>query len=133
MHRSAEREFPRQARLTQARDYRAVFAGAERIADRYFTILVGRNKAGTARLGLAISRRRARRAVDRNRLKRLVREHFRHKRRELGNLDCVVMAGPAAAGATRATLNASLERLWQRVARTCEASSSRSSEYTGGP
>lgn len=118
--------------MTDAREFRAVFAGAERYADRYFTILVGPNSREGARLGMAISRRNARRAVDRNRLKRLVRERFRHRREQLAAFDCVVMVRPPAAGAARATLNASLERLWERVARQCEVSSSRSSESTSG-
>lgn len=63
---------------------------------------------GGARLGLAISKKQARRAVDRNRLKRLVREAFRLNRAQLNGLDLVVMARQAAVEADNRRLTASL-------------------------
>jgi len=51
---------------------------------------------GSARLGLAVSRRVGN-AVERNRVKRLVRETFRRRRRTLAGLDLVVTGRPAAA------------------------------------
>ncbi len=67
-----------------------------------------------ARLGLAVSRRAARRAVDRSRLKRLARESFRH-RPGLPACDFVVIARPDATGATNAELFASLARHFDRL------------------
>jgi ribonuclease P protein component len=64
---------------------------------------------------MAISRKRVGRAVARNRLKRLIRESFRQRREELGDLDLVVMAKPAAVQALNADLFASLEGHWRRI------------------
>jgi ribonuclease P protein component len=61
---------------------------------------------------MAISRRHARTAVERNRIKRLVRESFRQRRRELPPLDIVVMLRRDTAGTSRATLGSGLDRLW---------------------
>lgn len=74
------------------------------------------------RLGLAISRKVAKSAVARNRLKRIARESFRRHQRELGGLDCVVMARPGATEQDSAVLLASLERHWRRFARPCAPS-----------
>jgi ribonuclease P protein component len=67
------------------------------------------------RLGLAVSRKAAARAVDRNRLKRLTRECFRNSP-DLPVMDMVVMPRPAARSADSSTLRASLQRHWQKLA-----------------
>lgn len=67
-----------------------------------------------ARLGLAVSKRAAKRAVDRSRLKRLARESFRRESTLVG-CDVVVIARPAAAGATNAELRASLGAHFERL------------------
>jgi ribonuclease P protein component len=51
---------------------------------------VVRREAGTARLGLLVSRRHAARAVERNRIKRCIREAFRLEQQNLGALDVLV-------------------------------------------
>jgi ribonuclease P protein component len=107
--------FTRARRLTQARDFAQVFGGAERSSDRFFTVLARRNDQPTARLGMAISRRAAARAVDRSRLRRQARETFR--RLELCSLDFIVMARPDAVAASKDTLRVSLERHFERLSR----------------
>jgi len=61
---------------------------------------------------MAIARRYARTAVERNRVKRLVRETFRQQRAALPPLDVVVMLRSATAGASTAVLRTGLQRLW---------------------
>ena len=73
------------------------------------------NPAAPARLGLAVSKKASRHAVGRNRIKRVIREAFRHAAAQL-NFDCVVVAKPAASQAAHADLRHELRRLWQRAA-----------------
>lgn len=68
-----------------------------------------------ARLGLAVSRKAAKRAVDRSRLKRMARESFRH-RSDAPGADFVVIARPGAALAANTALRASLDRHFDRLA-----------------
>lgn len=112
--------FPRSARLTHSQDFKAVFAGAEKQANRYLTVLYRPNTVQQARLGLAISKRVAKRASDRNRIKRLIRESFRQIRNDLPAVDIVVMVRPIACNTENATLLASLHSLWQRIIQSCE-------------
>lgn len=107
--------FPRGARLLCARDFSHVFACPERHADRFFTVLARPNNVGCARLGLAISKKAARRAIDRNRIKRLVRASFRLHRAALPAVDVVVMARPAAVSQANATLLRSLSNIWKKL------------------
>jgi ribonuclease P protein component len=89
-------------------------AGAARSSDQLFTVLSCANSRRCARLGLAISRRAARRAVDRNRIKRLAREAFRQSPHCAG-VDIIVFAKQAAATQSRAALRRSLDRHYRRV------------------
>ncbi len=109
--------FPRTARLTRPADYRRVFAGAARTGRRSLTLLAIPNGTDGARLGLAISRKVAPRAVTRNRLKRTIRESFRQHRSELGGWDIVILARPAAAAASNRDLRAELAQHWTRLRR----------------
>lgn len=118
--------YPREARLLTPGAFKRVFAGAERVADRYFTVLASSNGGDHARLGLAIGRRVSPRAVDRNRIKRIARESFRHHQHQLPPVDIVLMARPSARHGSRETLYASLAGLWQRVMKRCERSSPQS-------
>jgi len=79
-----------------------------------FTVLYRTNGGQDARLGLAISKKHCKLAVGRNRLKRLVRESFRHHLAELQGLDIVVLNQPDAKRAGNKALFESLERHWQR-------------------
>ncbi|MFM8444654.1 MAG: ribonuclease P protein component [Methylococcus sp.] len=114
--------FPRDRRLTKASEFQHVFARATKSSDGYFTVLGRGNALDGPRLGLAISKRYLKRAVDRNRIKRLAREAFRHGQHELAGLDFVVMAKSAANQANNETLQRSLRQHWSRLLKQCEPS-----------
>ena len=55
-----------------------------------YTFYLARREVGAPRLGILISRRHAARAVERNRIKRCIREAFRLEQENLGALDLLV-------------------------------------------
>jgi len=83
-----------------------------------FAIQCTRNDAGEARLGMAVSVRAAGNAVNRNRLRRLIRESFRMHRQEMPAVDVFVSARTAAAKASNKAVFESLVRLWQEITGT---------------
>jgi ribonuclease P protein component len=85
-------------------------------------VIACENTVGHPRLGLAVGVRVARSAVQRNRLKRLVRDWFRFKQHETPALDIVVNARSAAARAPDAVLAASLAAHWDRLRQRCARS-----------
>ncbi|WP_036378885.1 ribonuclease P protein component, partial [Moraxella catarrhalis] len=52
---------------------------------------IGQGQGLSARLGLAITKKKLKKAVDRNRLKRLCRENFRHRQASWVAIDVVVI------------------------------------------
>jgi len=70
---------------------------------------------GSARLGLVVSRKVDKRAVGRNRIKRVVREYFRCIRPQLQPGAYVALARVAAKQADNTQLRQTLERLFARA------------------
>jgi ribonuclease P protein component len=112
---SVQASFPRTARLTGAVDFKRVFAEPQRIGSRGFVLLVRPNAEDRSRLGLAISKRYAARAVDRNRLKRLARESFRLNAARLPAVDVVILCGPGAPDIPNGPLRAALDQAWKTI------------------
>lgn len=106
--------------MSRSRQFNLVFEKGGRKADACFVIVAANNDLDYPRLGLAISRRQARRAVDRNRLKRIVRESFRRHAARLPPVDVVVMARTGVAERPNAALASSLEAHWRRLAERAE-------------
>jgi len=110
---TARASFPRHVRVRARADFDRIFAAATRTASPLLAVHLLR-ESGPARLGLAVSRKVDRRAVGRNRIKRLLRDEFRRLRTQLAPGSYVVVARPAAAsadpGALRAAFVSALRR-----------------------
>ena len=88
--------FKREMKMLKAENYQHVFNQAQRFGNQSFTVLARENELNHARLGLAISKKCAKNAVDRNRIKRLFRESFRLNQHTLPCLDIIAMCKPSA-------------------------------------
>jgi ribonuclease P protein component len=108
--------FPRAARLLKAADFARLRGISRRIGTRHFSAEVAANTHDGARLGLAISKRVSKKAVRRNRLKRIARASFRLTRLGLPPVDILLIARSTADFEPNAVLHAELARLWERIA-----------------
>lgn len=115
--------FSSENRLLTPAQYQAVFNSAQRSSDRNFLVLAKENRLAVARLGLAISKKRVPRAVDRNRIRRLIRESFRNSKANLSGMDIVVLAQKDIDFKNGDNIHKSLLHHWHRLAK-CEKSSS---------
>ncbi|HEX7817717.1 ribonuclease P protein component [Dyella sp.] len=106
---------PREARLRRASDFAALRQNSGRASSRCFAARYRANGLDQPRLGLAISKRVSKRAVDRNRLKRLVRESFRRIRHELPSIDILIVARDHAVDVPGRELLADMDALWARL------------------
>jgi ribonuclease P protein component len=84
-------------------------------------LLAIKNELDHPRLGLAIAKKNVKKAVDRNVIKRAVRENFRKQQQNLGNIDIVVLARKEAIEAPLELLRKSLEKHWLKLATRCAA------------
>lgn len=113
----AHKSFSRKVRLTANSDFQRIYRNSEKISGKHFTLLIKRNSLGYARLGLSISKKRVRHAAARNRLKRIVRESFRHVQAEFDGIDIIAIANKGSDLASNQDLFASLEKQWVIICR----------------
>ncbi len=106
-------------RLHTKREFTAVFQNNHRSSDALLTLLAQHNGLAHARLGLAVSKKTSKLAVERNRLKRIIRESFRHQCAHLPPVDIVAITRPGAGGTPAAALQDSLARHWRRICTRC--------------
>ena len=107
---------PPGARLRTPADFAALRRDGLRFATRHFRTQYCLTEAAEARLGMAVSRRVSKRAVVRNRIRRIVRESFRLRRAGLPACDLLLIAQATAAGLSGSELRADLDAVWQRLA-----------------
>ena len=83
--------FPRAARLLSAGQYTDIFKRGRSLRHRGFVrVRILENGGNTARIGVIVPKKGNRLAVRRNRIKRLVRDHFRLTRTHLKSVDIIV-------------------------------------------
>jgi ribonuclease P protein component len=106
---------PRTSRLLKPAQYRNIFQRPIKTTDNYFTVLCRPSNIASPRLGLAVSKKNARRAVDRNRIKRVIRESFRSNKGELGGVDYVVLNRKGTDSISNSILFDSLNHHWKKL------------------
>ncbi|MBK6287930.1 MAG: ribonuclease P protein component [Gammaproteobacteria bacterium] len=112
----AEATFSRRVRLLDAQQYKAVFDDAPfRVSTRELLFLSRPNSLPVPRLGLVISKKSCRLAVQRNRVKRLVRESFRQHQGSLTGLDIIVLSRRGIAELDNHTLTQLITQSWTRL------------------
>ena len=79
-----------------------------------FTLLARENTVGYPRLGMIVAKRNAKRAVDRNTVKRIIRESFRMNKAALSANDYVVILKRPVGTVARDRLRQQLTGLWER-------------------
>ncbi len=108
--------FPRRARLLKPGEFKHTFEGGRRASVGCLTAVHVDSSAAGPRLGLAIAKKSVPLAVDRNRVKRVIRESFRLHQHQLPAADIVVLARPGSGKNSPEQLRQLLERLWTRIA-----------------
>ncbi|WP_249976386.1 ribonuclease P protein component [Vreelandella olivaria] len=110
--------FPRCLRLLNAGDFSHVFEQADlKVHGKGMMALARLNTRGHPRVGLVVSKKNVKLAVDRNRFKRLVRESVRLRQDHLPSVDIVVLAKRGVQDIDNETLYRQLDGMWKRLQR----------------
>ncbi|MDD0844832.1 ribonuclease P protein component [Pseudomonas sp. Gutcm_11s] len=112
------RDFSRDKRLLTPRHFKSVFDSPSGKAPGKNVLLLARaNDLDHPRLGLVIGKKSVKLSVERNRLKRVIRDSFRLNQESLGGLDIVVVARKGLGDLDNPELHQQFGKLWKRLAR----------------
>ncbi|MDY6322354.1 MAG: ribonuclease P protein component [Succinivibrio sp.] len=108
--------FPREVRLLSSGDYDRVFNKCIRASVPGVLVLAHKDKgSGHARLGLVVPKKILKRAVWRNRVKRVIRETFRLSQASLPHADLIVIARTGIKAMSNPELRQTLLKLWDQI------------------
>ena len=117
----ASNTFPRSVRILSTEEYDKVFANPVRASATGVLVLARKNnESQCSRLGLVIPKKVLKRAVWRNRIKRIARETFRQNQHSLPNIDLVILARPKIEEKSNSELREVFIRLWRQISHRLE-------------
>ncbi len=99
-------------RVRASADYQLVFAQARKKRGPGFSMHTMRSEHSVARLGVSVSKKQVKTAVQRNRLKRLIRESFRQHAASLKTIYIVFVVYRELAGMESKTIAGHLAQVW---------------------
>lgn len=89
-HQEIKFQTVRQSKIIKTDDFSSVFNFRKRITGNYLVIHFCYNQLDLPRLGLVVAKKMARLSVNRNYMKRVLKELFRKNKNSISNLDLVI-------------------------------------------
>jgi len=105
---------PSKQRLKKPSEYQEVYISKQWGNSPHFSFNVLASNS-VSKLGVTVSKKVSKLAVDRNAIKRQIKEFYRHKKKELQNASLVITAKPSSNRVNSGERLASLEELWVKV------------------
>ena len=123
--------FSKSRRLLDSASFKPVFSNTQfRVSCAEFLVLAilrsnpeavnTAQPCGNSRLGMVIAKKHVKHSVDRNRIKRLIREYFRQARHQLPSMDIVVLARANAGSLSKSECTTKLAKLFNSLARKAD-------------
>ncbi|MDE1463748.1 ribonuclease P protein component [Spartinivicinus poritis] len=111
-----DQRFSKESRLLNKADFQRVFDNAPfRASHPNLLILAAPSSHQQPRLGLVVGKKNTKKAVARNRIKRLIRESFRCHKQQLPAIDLVCISRKGLADLDNPAMFQLLEQQWKRL------------------
>ena len=110
---------PKEIKIVKKQQFDAVFAYKKRMSTDSILIYYRPSDNHCSRLGIITSKKSARLAHDRNRIRRILKEQFRALYGQIPSCDFVVISKKKAAEAQNHELRECFTRLIQKITRKC--------------
>lgn len=92
-----------------------MFDQPRKLSRRHVTVLYRSNSLPHARIGIIINKHQVKLAAERNRLRRIVRESFRHHQDMLKGLDIILLMRSECTAQEGRPLRDIIDQLWQAI------------------
>ncbi|MGI2067782.1 ribonuclease P protein component [Shewanella sp. MF08487] len=109
--------FTRELRLLTPAQFKSVFSNPIKASSAEITLLAIPNSEQHPRMGLTVAKRYVKRANQRNRIKRVIRDSFRLNQHDIPHLDIVVLVRNGVMEMENAEINKLIEKLWRKLSR----------------
>lgn len=116
--------FPRSHRLVTKAEFKHIFDEPFKVNQKYLTVLYRPNLKDHARIGIIVGKRAVNSAVDRNRIRRVIRDSFRLNQEKLIGWDIVIIARQQCDTLSKEKIRKGINDLWERLLAQCQNRSS---------
>jgi ribonuclease P protein component len=108
--------FLKKNRLLATEEFNRVYTGSPKtVSHQYYVLLIKENELENARLGISLSKKKVKRAVARNKIKRTIRESFRLNQFSLKGIDIIILPRMGIDKVDRRVLKKSLDEKWKTL------------------
>lgn len=104
--------FPQTYRINRSLDFQKILSRGKKIRSRYFNFYVLPNNLSHSRIAFVIAKKNLRSAVKRNKVKRSIRESFRHNKQVLEGFDIILIAQSPIINCDILELRVFLDQQW---------------------
>lgn len=106
----------KESRLSTPEQFRQVYQNARKFRFEGISLLACKNGLNHSRIAISIAKKQVSRAVDRNRIRRVIREYFRVHQKELPtNIDLICMVYSALSELSNFEITTCLEIPWTKL------------------
>lgn len=113
--------YPRELRLLTPEDFQCVFNNPPiKAVSKHLTLLAQPNHKYHPRMGTTVSKKNAPLAVQRNQIKRIIRESFRLQQHKLTGFDIIAIAKPGIAQLDKKMLRELCDYLLRKLNKRCK-------------